>query len=312
MSAHDNLPRSQFGSIIFPGEAHVVDGEYRHHIHEYPHSPGGAPEKLGRKLYRVQVRAPFHNTFPAYPNLYPEGMNTMRGYFEQGVTLPFTHPTVGTFPAFITRWRQSKSAKVRSGETVDFDVLEDQGPSFALTDTVVQAGPTALQPTADQLASDLEQVRAQLTLSHNDISVFDALQAAVSAVLAVQDTKQLYSNLFAAKIEQTISLCQQLDASMNLQDPRAWPLVDDIQAIWVQAQRISNDLHQTNLTLQHYTVPFTMPVLQIAINLYGDASRQGDILSLNSNKIDDPLRVPAGTDIQYYPRTPQDTIASAA
>ncbi len=309
-SAHDGLPRTSFGGIAFPGETHTLKGVFRHHIHEYPHTPGGRVEKLGRALWLVTVRGNFQATFPAYPDLYPNAMNQLRSFYELGATLDLVHPTVGKFPAFIINWTQVKDAKLRSGEKVDIEFLEDQGEQFNLAAVVVSADDTAIGLTAARLAADIAAARADLTLTQNDTSVFDALQGAVSAVLAVQDTRAAYGNLYASKVEQVVSLCQQLDQATSLQDARAWPVVSTLQLLWQQALRIENDLRSRRVTLQTYNVPFTMPLLQVAINLFGDASMQGELLSLNADQIDNPLRVTAGTGVRYYPLTPQQQIAN--
>lgn len=308
-SAHDGLPRTKFGDIEFPGELHRVRSVLRHHVFEYPHSPGGAIEKLGRGLWECTVHGNFQATFPAYPDLYPNQMNKLRGYYGLGATLDFRHPTFGTFPAVIVSWDQVKDPKIRSGEKVEIVFLEDQSASFAVAQTLVSADYTAIGPSAAQLDSELAAVRADLTLSQNDLNLFDALQASVASVLALRDTAQLYGNLYAAKVEQVVSLCEQLDASINLQDARAWSVVDAMQSVWQQAIRIGQDIQATRVNLLDFTVPFTMPLLQIAVNIYGDASRQSDLLSLNADRIDDPLNVPAGTDIRYYPPSTQEQIA---
>jgi len=299
MSAHDGLPRTKFGDVEFPGEVIDLDGEGRHHAHEYPHAPGGAPEKLGRRLYRVTIEAPFHATLPLYPGLYPDGMNTMRGYFEQQATLQLTHPTAGQFPAFITRWKQKKSAKVRSGELVSMDFLEDQAASFALAALTTSTGASALEPTAAQLQSDLAAAQNDIQLSPADASLFDALQASVNSVLALQDTANLYGNRLNASLAQMVNLCSQIDGLTSLQDARAWPVIDTLRNLQALGIKIQNDQLAQQVNLALYTVPFTQPVLQLALTLYGDASKQSDLLSLN--QINDPMNVRAGTSIKYYP-----------
>lgn len=312
MSAHDGLPRTQFGDVAFPGETHDVDGEFREYTHEYPHAPGGAPEKLGRRLYVVTVRGNFQATFTGYPDLYPNGMNKLRGYFELGATLPFTHPTIGTFPAFITRWKQVKTARLRSGESVDITFKEDQAASFALAATVVSADDTAMAPTAAQLARELALVKDDLTVTPTDLSVFDALQVAVNDVVAIRDTSSLYGNLYASKIDQVARLCAELDAAASMQDARAWPVVDILHEVWAASIRLQRDLQSQRAELATYVVPYTMPISTVALNLFGDASKASDILPLNSDRIDDPLRIRAGTQIRYYPLSAQEQAAKLA
>lgn len=306
MSAHDGLPRTKFGDVEFPGEVTDLQGEFRHHIHEYPHTPGGAPEKLGRKLYKVTITAQFHNTFPLYPGLYPDGMNTLRGYYELGSTLTLTHPTAGQFPAFITNWRQKKLAKVRSGEVVDIDFIEDQAAKLFST-IVTTGGVNSIQPTADQLATDLANATASLQLTKSDQSLFDALQASVNGIVVLQDTANLYGNLFSSRLAQMVNLCSQIDGLTSMQDARAWPVIDTLRSLQALGINVQNDQFSQQAKLAYYTVPFTQSAVQLAITLYGDASKQSDLLSLN--QIDDPMNIRAGTVIRYYPTPAQQAAA---
>jgi len=308
-SAFDGLPRTQLGDIVFPAEVHDVDGEYRHHVHEYPHSDGGATEKLGRKLYHFNIVALFQATFTGYPDLYPNGMNTVRSYFEQGKTIQFTHPTIGTFPVLIVRWKQNKSARVRSGEKVTIEVLEQQQQEFLAT-TIVSADDTAIGPTMAQLRAELALIKKDLNLTRNDVSLLDALQAGVNSVLAVRDTTQMVGNLYASNLQSVISLCEQLDVAASMQDPRAWPVVEILLTLLDQTRSSLNDLHSNAAQLKTFTVPYTQSLLDVTIHIYGDATRLGDLISLNS--VDDVSRVPAGTSIRYYALTPQQQSAQKA
>lgn len=304
MSAHDGLPRHKFGDVEFPSEVTRLRMVVRHHVHEYPHSPGGAPEKLGRGLIMVTCRANFQATFPGYPYLYPDGMLKMFGYASQGATLDFRHPTMGTWPAFIINWNQEKEAKIRSGEKVDIDFLEDQSASYALAALSTAQHVTAMGPTAAQLASDLKAAQADLGVTPEQLSVFDALQTAVNGVLSVKDTVELWGNRYGAELAKVQSLCGQIDQMVCMQDARAWPVVDSLQAVWVTAVRAQQDLHSQRAKLKKWTVPFTQPLAQIAMTLLGDASATGDLLSLNASILD-PMNVQANTVIYYYPPTPR-------
>lgn len=305
MSAADNLPRTQFGSVVFPSEVTRLRMQFRHHVHEYPHAPGGSPEKLGRGLVNVTVRASFQDRFPAYPNLYPAGMQQMFVYAQNGSTQNLVHPSSGTFPAFIINWDQEKEAKLRSGEKVDIEFLEDQESSFALAAIATPDSSASLSPTSDQLAEDWLSASVQLGVTTSDQSVFDALQNAVATVEGFSDTTQLYGNRYAAALTNVINLCSQVEKLQSMQDVRAWPVLDTLFQLWEQAVSASKDLQSQRVQLQIYVVPRTMSVIEIAMFLYkGDASRQVDILTLNSDVITNPLRVRAATQIRYYTTPP--------
>lgn len=305
--AAKGMPRTKFGNIEFPGEVHRLLLVGRHFVHEYPHTPGGAPEKLGRGLWRCTVRANFQATFPGYPDLYPNSMNTMQGYAALQATLPFTHPSAGTWPAFIVRWEQEKRGSLRSGEKVEIEFLEDQASSFALADVAVRADDTSVATTWAQVQQEIAAIRAQLQLSNSDVTVLQAIDSAVNSVLAYRDTVDKWNNRYAAAVDHLLSLAGQLDRAASMQDPRAWPVVAALRQMQGAAVRIKRDLQAQRQTLSKYVVPATMPISQVAVNLFGDASKQSDLLALNV--VADPVFVRAGTSLVYYPLTAQQRAA---
>src|SRR5262249_28189814 len=130
MPVFDQLQRASFDGVPFPVESVDVTSDLRHHVHEYPHTAGGDPEKLGRSLYRIQMLGNFQATFRAYPKLWPEALTKLRKTFEAEKTADLVIPTIGTIKAFITKWRQRSTAKIRSGEKVEIEFLEDQASAF--------------------------------------------------------------------------------------------------------------------------------------------------------------------------------------
>lgn len=301
--AHEGLVRTSFSGIEFPAERHVLHGSARRYVHEYPHAPGGAPEKLGRGLYNITISANFQATFAGYPDLYPNGMTNLRRLFEQQVTATLVHPTVGSFDAFITDWRQVKDARMLSGEKVEIEFLEDQETQFLATGLVSEsADATTVASSAELLDAELEAVRGQLALSPTEMSIFGAIQSTANSILAFRDTSALYGNLLSAKVEQLQRLCGRADGFGGMQDPIAWPVVNALHDLAAATQRFAKDVQSKQATLQTYVVPRTMPLAMIAASLYdGDASRQSDLLALNATIITNPLSVPAGTSLKYYP-----------
>lgn len=302
MATFDSLPRHQFGSVIFPGRTTRLTVAGRVFEHEYPHVKKGAAEKLGAKLRRCTIEIPADSRMPAYPNLYPAGMLQLLAWAESQSTQTLQHRSAGKWPAFIVNYDQLLDSRIRSGEKVELQFLEDTPDDFT-ADKIAPVNPNqSLSPTAGQLALDLANIRAQLSLTSNDEDLFSALQSVVSDVVAVQDTRELYGNLYAAKIQSVIDMCSQLhDATPSLQDVRAWPVVEDLVTLRALAIGAQQDLTAKNLRLLEYVNPTAQPLLTIARVLYGDASRQSDLLSLNADTVVNPMRVPAGAKIRYYP-----------
>src|SRR5438105_4964362 len=130
----DTLQRASFGGAEFPVESVSIVGGLRDHIHEYPHSQGGAPEKMGRKLYTIRMKAVFQTKFKLYPGLYPNTLNFLRKMFEEQSSADLVVPTIGTMTAYCRNWTQEMEWRIRNGEKADFEFVEDLAQDFLVTD----------------------------------------------------------------------------------------------------------------------------------------------------------------------------------
>lgn len=282
----------------FPVTHVEVRGGIRDHIHEYPHADGGAPEKMGRKLYEINMTGDFQNTFRAYPNLWPQGLKTLRTAFERQLTGDLVIPTIGTIKAYAKTWTQTMEPKAsRSGEIASFVFQEDQ------TDTSLVKND--LQVSVTKLAQDYAKVDAAKAMtefaSEKDISLFDALANAINSVLAVFDTIDAIGNLISAKILAVADLCAQLSHTLTANDMRNAPIISALHDLWDTAQRANDSIVQAGSfgggKLLQYVVPATMSVSSISIELYGNTSHGVELMQLNP--IEDAFAVRAGMRLKY-------------
>ncbi|HSY22310.1 MAG TPA: DNA circularization N-terminal domain-containing protein, partial [Polyangiaceae bacterium] len=207
----DTLPFTSFNGIVFMAERIKLYSTGRQHIHEFPHAPGGAPEKLGRGLWYLSVQANFQTTFAAYPNLYPDAMLSLRRMYEAQITGTFVHPTSGQFDAFISKWDQDyEPGRIRSGEKVQIEFLEDQRSLF-LTQATENVASTQMAMAQSNVDAGLAALKDTLRMTPTDLSVFDAVRAAVNTVQSLQSTVSLYSQILNAKAQELVSNCQQAD-----------------------------------------------------------------------------------------------------
>ena len=143
MTAFQNLSKASFDGIAFPVATYRLPAAFDHH--QYPHSPGGAVEKLGRELYRVR-----------YGDLRP----TRHGLRRQ----PLAGRSVGSSRSMGARshvgahdsdhWRDSTYCKSwvervtpatrQSGVEVELEFVEDQSQAF-LVNSIIQITSTTLQ-----------------------------------------------------------------------------------------------------------------------------------------------------------------------
>jgi prophage DNA circulation protein len=298
----DGQPPTQFGDEIFPCAYHRLLGEQRDHIHEYPHRDAGAPEKLGRKLYTVAIRGLFYSNLEQFPDLYPGAIDRLQHASEAGTTDTFVHPSVGSIQAYIKRWERYRDPKNRAGEYVDIVMQEDQQVQFLQGDISQLARNATLEAGAEELAAQLTAVQQANTLlmAPPTMSLFGAIQTITNEITGIGDTVGMYGNLVQAKAQQLSNLCGQMDNALELQDPRSYAVVEALHDLWASSIFLVNNAQNQGVSIQQYTVPTTMPLTAVSARLYnGDTSHTDDLLSLNN--IPDPMRVKAGTKINYYP-----------
>jgi prophage DNA circulation protein len=285
------LPRAKFGEFEFPVESMRIKGGLRDHVHEYPHSPGGAPEKLGRKLYEIDVTSNFQTTFRAWPGLWPDRLHDLRDMFEKETTAALVIPTIGTIQAYCFEWDQEMAAKILSGEKATFKFREDQTSAF-LVENFVQVSVQSMAAAGDRFA-------AEAAKQDPKIGIFDQITNAVNAGLALIDTANAYFGLVEAKILAVIQLCREADQRVSLfLDPSNNAMLEALKELWASATTLHENIMQKSSPLTTYTVPATMPVTQISTLIYGSTDRAMEILQLNP--IENAFEVPGGMRLRVY------------
>lgn len=291
----DQLPRFSFGGIVFPVLGYDVKGGIRDHIHEYPHAAGGAPEKMGRRLYFVNAHATFQTTFDKYPGLWPSSLAKLIQFFESQQTLPLVIPTKGTIQAYCRNWTSAVEAKIRSGERVDLEFVEDQSQANLISSLV--------NVSTKNITNALANYNAAMILadfsSLPSTSPFDAIANAANAFLAIGDMTTAASNLVSAKLTALVDLIKQVDQADFIKDPKNFPLMTTLHDLWDAAQTQAQNVNRKATTPLTYFVPSPMAMSAISATIYGDTSRQLELMQMNA--VEDVLRVPAGTPIRYLP-----------
>lgn len=293
MANFDDLKRASFDGVEFPVSEVRIKGGLRDHVHEFPHTPGGRPELMGRKLYEIEMTGPFLVSLidPKWANLWPGSLGVLRGKFERQIRSQLHIPTVGTIKAYCYDWDQTMKASVRSGEMGSFRFREDQSDAFLVKD-LVKVSPRAL-------SGQMAQIRAEAEKQGEDPSVFDALTDAVSNVLGVLDQIELGAKLLESKILGAASICDELDRKLDLfSDPENFGIHEALRTLWASLLNLLKNVDEKTATVRKYTLPIEMSISDVAISVYGAAERGADILRLNA--INDAFAIPAGTELTYY------------
>jgi len=310
----DKLPRCSFAGIEFPIVEIGTTGELRDHEHEYPHAPGGDPEKLGRKLYVFRVKALFHATFRRYPGLYPGIWNRLRNKFEAGTTADLVVPTLGTLKAYAKRWDELATSRKRSGVDVDLTFREDLQDAFTANSLLVTtdgALPQAQSRLALAKAIYAATPPGQVMLdgvppgffnapdSGPTVDLLTAIDLAIGDVLAVRGTIELADAIVVAKVERLVTLCRELDRMPALSDPHNDPLREALHDVWSAADERRRDISRRRDRLILYVTPIPgMAITDISKAIYGNTGRAMEILQLN--RLADPFNIGKGAPIRAY------------
>jgi prophage DNA circulation protein len=294
MAAFDALKPMSFAGIKFPYKSYSVKGAYRKHVHEYPHVAGGAPEKLGRTLYEVEVEVDFradYNSSAATAKKYTQlitDLGVLRGMWENGDTAELHIPHVGTIKAFADDWTERAKNTDRSGISTTIKFIEDQESAFLVLDTI-----------QIKTADFSDAAYAIQAAPKSNASLWSTINNAITSVLAVRDQAALYGSLVAAKIESLSSLLRQADETLDeLNDPANNELLEALHRLWDATLSLRNDLLAQDDYLREFNVPLTMTVAQAAAAIWGDSSRGGELMQLNV--LADPLAIPPLTKLRYY------------
>lgn len=292
MSAFDSLQLAGFDGLIFPIRNCRVKAVMRHHTHEYLKTPGGLNEKLERGLYKIDMEGVFDVNIEGYgangAPLWPTVLATLRTKFEKGTTGPLVIPTIGTIPAFMTDWDQEMKANIRSGETVPLSFLEDQSETF-LTEALIDTDVTSLAKSALQLDSLTQELDPRPT-------IFDDINEAANAILAIKDQADLFGARIESQILQMANLIRQADDL--IQSPTDYRIVDALHELLDSGISLTRALGEQAGEPRAYTVPAQMSMSQISTAIYGDTSHAVELMQ--NNFVDDVFAVPAGTVIIYF------------
>lgn len=303
--AFDQLKRAAFASIEFPVTNVEIHGSIRDHIHIYPHSKGGAPEKLGRNLYTISMDANFQNTFRKYPAaLWPLSLRQLRGIFEEQTTDDLVIPTIGTIKAYCRNWSQKMEAKIRSGEMARFEFVEDQDAT-TLEQELAKVSTASLQAAVSNF--DASKALADFQNDKTTESIFDAISDAANFVLSFADLAELTGNLVSAKLMALNDLASQFDRTKFGKDPTNEPVIHAVKELIDTIRKIMEDQKARFRSIEFFQVPITMPMNQISLRLYGTTERTIELMQLNA--VPDVFRVVAGTRIRFYP--PEDGVDNA-
>lgn len=292
----DQLDQCSFNGIAFPVEEISIIGRARKHVHEYPHTPGGATEKLGRGVYVVRIRTLFDEDWnDRYPQLYPDGLEKLFQFFEQEITGGLDLPTLGKIDAWCTNWSKHMVYSIRSGERVEFEFEEDQSQLF-LIDALLAAAATTIEVDNNALLSAMADVVTPLP------DLFETMNDLVTAIVAIRDQDDLQWSLIQSKALSVVDMFQQIDRAvpeLGKPTPACVAALEALKDTAAAAQQLAEDIAQKAAPIKTFVVPRRSTIVDVSAAIYGTTERALELLQLNDIE-GDAFNIAPGTAIEYY------------
>jgi hypothetical protein len=300
VSALDSLPLASFGGIQFPIISSDMRGGIRNHIHEFPHSSGGAPEKLGRSLYRITLQVVFDTNFRLYDNLWPGRRDDLLLKFERQETDALVIPTFnrGPIPAYCSNWTLQMTAKVRSGERAQLEFVEDSEKDISKYALVRSSGsfPRSFSEKTKSITSDDLKSAG---FDQGSIDLFSSIRNAFQWVKGVIDSGTMAVDSLVAKWKQISGMCERMLESYGCNLHSNQEFTELIRAAWEYALS-QQHTQQMHYIAQTYVVPTVMSITDVAMRLYGKQDKAEELAALNSGLIENQYALRPGTKLVWY------------
>jgi prophage DNA circulation protein len=337
MTAFQSLAKAGFDGIAFPIKSCDVAGGIRDHVHEYPHSPGGAVEKLGRKLYRVRMTAIFDQKISGYgDNLWPGDLSDLRDRFEDQVTSTLTIPTIGDIQAYCVNWTQRAVPERQSGEEAEFEFVEDQAQAF-LVNGLIQISSTTLQNAGEQFDQEFAPLLEGGTVSataptrivappagttpralsfadsytqlrQRDVDALNQIRLGYQRALTIAEQPTRYADQVLQAADAVVTSCAQAYERIRiLKNPLMYSRAWAYKRLWYSAKQLRESVAGQTARILFYRAEIDTTISAVSRAIYGDASYASQIMQLNA--IPDPFMIRKGTILRYYDPSTQQRAA---
>ncbi len=297
MSVFDIKKTMEFDGIAFPVQEVALTGAIRRHTHQFPYSPGGATEFLGRDNYKIKVKTVFCDSFEQFgESLYPTALNEIRRRYEAQKVAALNVPNLGVIRGYIYSFISTMSSKIQNGEDVEMVFEEDTTELFSV-ETLLTQKATGFGDRLSDFNSQVDELRKQSLLGAV-VSVLDTITDQANLVKSSFDQVELFQSLIAAQVQGLIdSIDNAMDTIDLLKDPSNLDLIESTKNLWSAAVEVKDTVAGTG-NLKQYTVQKDSTLAEVGIKIFGTTENAQQLLTLNH--IEDPFLIPAGEVLIYF------------
>jgi len=290
-------PFADLHPVTFKGHGFAIEGldeanEHALKVWEYSDRPGGAVEDGARRPVRVTVNAVFAGEG------FLEALKNFRTLLEETGSGEFVHPLYGlSLNAAVQRFDVHVSA--RDGyATVAIEFIEDSLDETTFWGLAV-SGPAAAAAALTQTMADLETqsqtILGTASQSTGAIATFrDYMTGALSALEETIDTD------IEARLGVALAAAAAEAKTLGTRTAEVAPVLELVHLMAFQATELANIARSSKPPVREFEIRGAMSVHELAVQLYGDASRAAELEKLN--QFANPLFLAAGDVVRVYAR----------
>lgn len=293
--ALSELAEAVYEGVRFPVEVAPTQGGNDFAEHTAYLRRGADMEPTGLRAYKGTLTIPLINTgtlVARYGELFPGLRFDLLSVFQSTPRGQLSHPTFGVLTVAITDWSERLTPDQRNGVVLDVSWVEHNGSASLLV------GPDGSTPantptTVSESAADTDAKMAGVGAGYTPVA--DTIDEQLAYLGGATRSYSEVSNAFRrmlVPVDANLALglfdaASAHDAYVALLNLRA--------AIFDFRSRYAPTL----TVVRYYTVPAPMAVWEIAVAVYGDASKSTLLYAANS--FSDPLLVNAGRVLTILP-----------
>lgn len=293
--ALSELAEAVYEGVRFPVEVAPTQGGNDFAEHTAYLRRGADMEPTGLRAYKGTLSIPLINTgtlVARYGELFPGLRFDLLNTFQTTPRGQLSHPTFGVLTVAITDWSERLTPDQRNGVMLDVSWVEHNGSASLLVGTDGQT-PANTPTTVSEAATDADAKMAAVGSGYTPVkdTIDEQLVYLGEASRSYSEVADAFRKMLAP-VDANIALplfsaASAHAATVSLLNLRA--------ALFDFRSRYAPVLTQ----VRYYTVPVPMAVWEIAVAVYGDASKDGLIYAANS--FSDPLLVNAGRVLTILP-----------
>ena len=298
----ENLPTASLAGIPFPIASRKVRGGRALARKKYPFRAGQVTEDIAREPrvyeYVIPLFAGMHD-FVGFPEpLYPDAYSKLIALCESDDSQAYAElidPEHGAVQVKIVGYEWDEKSDARNGGILSLTIEEEEPAPFELFTITTDASASALD-----WAADFDAELSLASLVPELPPGFASFAALVADFVRFVGDLEATADAVAARLDEvraTITAAQLAALELPAAFYRvAWAGTSLLDSVTLSAQAATS----LGPSVVEWTVPATMSSHEIAAELYGDASRYGEIESRNPSA--HPLFYPAGTTLLVLAR----------